>query len=81
MLNLYDENMNLYKAAAISEPIINGSSRWTSAIKFINKESTIFHFIKGSGSHFYFMYQDKWHRMLRPGIRDDEFASEFIMIK
>jgi hypothetical protein len=81
MLYLHDENMNIYKAAAISDSKINNNSRWTSCIKFINGESIIFCFIKGSGTHFYFKYQDKWHMMLRPGIKDEEFPSSFTTVK
>jgi hypothetical protein len=81
MLYLHDENLNIYKAAAIAEPDIYSSSRYTSIIKYIDEESIMFYYIKGSGTHFFFKYQDKWHKMLRPGIRDYEFASKFTIIK
>ncbi|HYE10943.1 MAG TPA: hypothetical protein VEF53_12255 [Patescibacteria group bacterium] len=47
MLYLHNKNMNTFKAATVTAPNLNSSSRWTSITKFIDEESIIFYNKKG----------------------------------
>lgn len=80
MLILQDENGYLFKATLTREPNLHSSSMWFSNIKYINEEAITFHYAKGNGSAFYFLYNNKWHRLLKYSIYIEETPTRYTVI-
>jgi hypothetical protein len=79
-LTLQDENGYLFKATLTREPNLHSSSKWYSAIKYINNETITFQYIKSNGSYFYFEYKNKWYRLLKYSFNIEEIHMQYTII-
>lgn len=80
MLTLQDEKGNTLRAVPTRTPRLNSRSKWFSAIKYINDVAYDFHFVKGNGSHFYFLYKNTWHRMIKVSITQEDQPTNYIIV-
>jgi hypothetical protein len=80
MLTLRDEFGNTFKAITTTEPKLNSRSKWHSVIKYINNEAITFHFVRGNGSSFYFLYKDIWHRVIKTSIIYEDIPTKYTII-